>query len=453
MGSDLVGKAMSRLAAACMVAFAVLSLTAGQAAAVPAFAIQTGEPCQACHVGGFGPQLTPFGRDFKLKGYTLRSNSFNVPLSAMAVASYLRTTQSQTPPPRDFAANDNVALDQISVFFAGGFGSHVGAFVQATYDGIARAFTWDNLDVRATTTASVGKTDMIVGVSLNNSPTVQDAWNTLPAWGYPYTSSTLAPSPAASPLLNGAFAQTSLGLTGYAWINDEVYLEGGGYWSPSASLLTHLGADPTSPGSIRGLAPYARLAFQHDAGPGTVEVGAFGMQSAIYPGLDQSAGVADQYSDLGVDGSYIADLGNGDTVTLNTRYTHEQQNLKASCALGGGGPGCASASLTDIRADASYYLRNRIGFTVEGFDTTGSANPYAYAANRTLKPDSAGVMLQVDGTPFGAGKSPLGPRFNTRIGLQYTAYTMFDGAARNYDGLGHDAADNNTLRVFAWVAY
>ena len=30
------------------------------AKAVPAFTDQTGQPCQTCHVGGFGPQLTPF---------------------------------------------------------------------------------------------------------------------------------------------------------------------------------------------------------------------------------------------------------------------------------------------------------------------------------------------------------------------------------------------------------
>jgi mono/diheme cytochrome c family protein len=38
------------------------------AQAVPAFAQQTGRNCAACHVGGFGPQLTPFGREFKLGG-------------------------------------------------------------------------------------------------------------------------------------------------------------------------------------------------------------------------------------------------------------------------------------------------------------------------------------------------------------------------------------------------
>jgi len=45
---------------------------------VPAFAAQTGLACQACHVGGFGPQLTPFGRQFKINGYTQRTASFNV---------------------------------------------------------------------------------------------------------------------------------------------------------------------------------------------------------------------------------------------------------------------------------------------------------------------------------------------------------------------------------------
>jgi hypothetical protein len=30
---------------------------------------QTGQPCSARHVGAFGPQLTPFGRAFKIGDY------------------------------------------------------------------------------------------------------------------------------------------------------------------------------------------------------------------------------------------------------------------------------------------------------------------------------------------------------------------------------------------------
>jgi hypothetical protein len=48
----------------------ILSWPYRAAHAVPAFAVQTGQPCTACHIGAFGPQLTPFGRAFKIGGYT-----------------------------------------------------------------------------------------------------------------------------------------------------------------------------------------------------------------------------------------------------------------------------------------------------------------------------------------------------------------------------------------------
>jgi hypothetical protein len=42
---------------------------AGPAEAVPSFARQTGQECPACHVSW--PELTPYGRYFKLTGYTI----------------------------------------------------------------------------------------------------------------------------------------------------------------------------------------------------------------------------------------------------------------------------------------------------------------------------------------------------------------------------------------------
>ena len=35
------------------------------------------------------------------------------------------------------------------LFLAGGLGSHLGGFAQTTYDGIAKTWSWDNLDLRA----------------------------------------------------------------------------------------------------------------------------------------------------------------------------------------------------------------------------------------------------------------------------------------------------------------
>jgi hypothetical protein len=421
------------------------------AQALPAYAAQTGQPCQMCHVGGFGPQLTPYGRNFKLHGYTQRKGGFTLPFSAMAVASYLHTAEDQTPP-RHYAPNDNWTIDEIAVFLAGGFGKHLGAFVEATYDGIARAFTWDNLDVRAVTDAKVGRHDVTLGTSVNNNPTLSDPWNSLAAWGFPYTDSGLAPSPSAAPLLNGAFAQTALGATAYAWIDNAFYLEGGAYGSPGATALTRLGADPTSPGDLDGLAPYGRVAYQRKLGGGTAEVGGFVMHAHVHPGRDRTTGLTDAYTDWGFDGSWQKPLANGDVLSFNARYTREQQTLAASCALAGGDESCLANHLDDFRADASYYWRNKVGATVQAFNTWGDANPFIYPDNRTFRPDSTGVMFQLDGTPFGGRPQPA-RRANLRVGLQYILYTRFNGAGTNFDGLGAKASGNNSLRLFTWLAF
>jgi hypothetical protein len=440
------------LTSAILLCMSLALLVATPARAVPAFAVQTGQPCQACHVGGFGPQLTPFGRNFKIHGFTPRTTPFSIPFSAMAIASYLETAKDQTPPPAHAAANANAEIDQLSVFLAGGFGANFGAFVQATYDGVAKAFTWDNLDVRATTPIQVKDIDAVLGVSLNNSPTLTDPWNTLPAWGFPYTGSSLATTPGASPLFNGALAQTTLGVTGYAWIQNAIYLEAGAYGSPGASTLTHLGADPTSPGDLEGLAPYGRIAYQADVAGGTAHAGAFALDARLHPGLDRTSGRTDRFTDLGFDGSYQKTWDSGDVVSFNARYLHEQQALNASCILIAAGANCVRNELVDLRADASYYWRDKIGGTVQLFNTTGGANPFIFPDNRTSRPDSSGATLQLDGTPFGDAAQPS-RRLNIRVGAQYTLYTRFNGSTNNFDRAGAKASDNNTFRLFTWLAF
>src|SRR5450631_3008222 len=83
----------------------VLALYASAAQAVPSFARQTGMACAACHT--VYPELTPFGREFKLNGYvtdnlkqvtgidvennqTLSLNSIP-PLSVMVQVTYTHT--------------------------------------------------------------------------------------------------------------------------------------------------------------------------------------------------------------------------------------------------------------------------------------------------------------------------------------------------------------------------
>lgn len=455
-------KLMGRLLAGSGLLFVAIAFTAHRpASAVPAFAVQTGQQCAACHVGGFGPQLTKFGREFKLGGYTLRAKDFNVPLSAMAVASYVHTKRAQEEPPtEDSKRNNNLSFDEGSIFLAGGIGSHLGGFAQVTYSGADEAWAWDNLDLRAVGTGKIGGKDLVYGLTLNNNPTIQDSWNTLPGWGYPYTDSDYAPGPSASPLLSGGLGQAALGLSAYAWLDSKLYVEAGGYSTPSRGTLKWLGADPDDPGDIHGIAPYGRMAFQTEAGGGTFEAGAFALKASLYPGRDRSSGFTDRFTDLGVDASWIKPL-KSDTLTVNARYTHEKRKLEATCALGMADGSiepmplseCADDTLNEVRGDVSYYWRNTIGGTVSAFSLTGSSNPVIYADNRTFRPNSSGLQFQLDGTPFGRSGSPLGPRFNMRVGVQYTIYSGFDGAHRDFDGTGRNASDNNTLRVFTWVAF
>ncbi len=431
---------------------AFFSVAPAPARAVPAFAAQTGQPCSACHIGGFGPALTPYGRDFKLKGYTARAVKWNVPLSIMVISSYVHTKAAQSGGAAPgYGENDNFSLDQVGLFLAGGVGQHLGGLVQGTYDGVGKAWSWDNADLRAVVQTTVGGADVVFGTSLNNNPTVQDVWNTLPAWGYPYTGTALAPHPAAAPLLSGGFAQRVIGLSGYAWINSRVYLEGGAYGSLHRRALNDLGIDPTSPGNIEDLAPYGRIAFEHPFGSATVQVGAFGMQAHLHPGLDTTTNTTDRYTDLGLDASYQRVRANSDVVAANARYIHEAQSLYASYLLGN--VDHPDNTLEDVRFDIAYYFRNRFGGTFGLFDTFGSADPLLYANNLGFKPNSSGATLQIDGTLYPNGGSPLGKRFNLRAGIQFTAYNKFDGGRTNFDGSGRNASDNNTTRIFLWLAY
>jgi hypothetical protein len=108
-----------------------LLLRASPAEALPSFATQTGLPCTSCHVVGFGPALTAYGRQFKLNGYTFGGGSSFMPLAAFVQLGFTHTaTEQPAPPAPGFGADNDFSLDQVSAFYGGRIAPNVGAFVQ-----------------------------------------------------------------------------------------------------------------------------------------------------------------------------------------------------------------------------------------------------------------------------------------------------------------------------------
>ncbi|MGH8316703.1 MAG: hypothetical protein ACREUL_01845 [Steroidobacteraceae bacterium] len=231
-----------RLEARMMAAAALAIVLAPAAQAVPSFARQTGMACAACHT--VFPELTPFGRMFKANGYTL-SNLQQVQavnsrsqemlelaktpaLSIMMQASYTelkkRLPDQSNPAAPGLTQSGTAGFpQQLSLFYAGEIAPHFGAMAQLTYANDSGTIGIDNTDLRFADMSTLpGKKTLIYGISLNNNPTVEDLWNSTPAWGFPYAASNANVSPLAATEIDGTLAQDIAGISAYAFWNESL---------------------------------------------------------------------------------------------------------------------------------------------------------------------------------------------------------------------------------------
>ena len=428
---------LSRKLQAVVIALAIF-FQSHTAHAMPSFARQTGMECSACHSGSFGPQLTELGRQFKLGGYTMGGVGDRLKkFSAMVYGGFEHTNDTQG------GVNNHWTVDQASVFYAGALSEHAGVMAQATYGGPDDSYAWDNVDLRYANTATVARKNLAYGVTLNNNPSVQDLWQTTPAWKFPYLGSSIAPGPAAEPYMSG-LAQTVGGLGVYGMFDGLLYTEVSGYTNMGDRLQRHLGIqDPDAADHLDGIAPYWRVALQHDFPHGQyASIGTFGMDSKRYPGNDKSQG-HDTIVDTALDATYQVTLGDHN-ISAYGSVLHENQRLGASQALGNSTN--SGNSLNFYNATASYYYKNSYGITLNRFVVNGSTDAALYAANPVARPNSAGWTTQLDFTPFGTGKSFGYPNLNARFFVQYTAYDALDGTKTG-------AAGNNTVFTGVWFAF
>ena len=423
------------------------------AQAVPSFARQTGLACSSCHT--VFPELTSFGRNFKLHGYTLtgiktikaastradsalRLNSIP-PLSAMLQVSFthVKNTPSGTQ-------NEDVQFPQeFSLFYAGAISEHAGSFAQLTYEQATGSFGWDNTDIRYA--KELPDSNLVYGLTLNNSPTVQDLWNSTPTWGYPWSEpGDAAPAgPSVQPFIGSEdfVALNSGGLGLYGMWNNSLYAELTLYRSAHVGTAAPNG---TSVQTITKVAPYWRLAWQHAMDNGdSLMVGTYGMWAKFHPnGVN---GPDDRYIDTAVDTQYEHAFSSGDTLSVHASYTHEDQDINSTAGIG-------SLSFNSAKVDGTYHLGSHATTTLAYFNTWGDKD--AYYANYVngdgdpLNPTGSGAgKFDPDSSGWVAQASYL-PWENTKLTAQYTAFSKLDGSSKS-----KDTTDNNTFYLLAWFVF
>ncbi|WP_317201754.1 cytochrome C [Janthinobacterium sp.] len=452
--------ALSRALPACVLALAAL-LPLG-AHALPAFARQTGQHCVACHAGGQFPELTPYGRLFKLTGYTLGERAA-VPLAVMAVASYSKTrnTVSDTPSV-DFAKDAALLFQTGSVFLAGEITERVGVFAQVTYDNYAsqdpNTLDWaghshsDNIDLRYADRLSGPGRDLIYGFSLNNNPSVADVWNTVPAWQQ-YVPTNFGFTGAAAAPMMAQLGQQVAGVGAYAFWNGALYVEVAGYQA-ARGALSLLASGNDIGNRLRGVNPYARLALSREWGAHNAMLGVFAMNARVYPDPGNPSGPTTSYHDRGIDAQYQYLL-EPHTATAQLSYVRERIGGADASGLAD----AAALDLAQFRAKASYIHGARYGAGLSYFRTSGSSDATLYPG---LLDDGSGKLAPIPiggsaaNNPDTRGWTPelfWIPRQNVRVGLQYFMFERYNGRRSNYDGAGRNASDNNTLFAYVWAAY
>lgn len=422
---------------------------------VPSFSRQTGLACSVCHYQF--PQLTPFGRLFKLNGYTLTMlptigqlgdttaghESLKLasvpPLAAMVVTGLTQTSRAQPG-----TQNGTVAFpQQLSLFIAGEITPHVGIFTQFTYASADGSIGIDNVDLRWAKHSSVSNRDLLFGFTLHNNPTVQDIWNTAPAWSFPYMSSDVAPSPSASTLIDGGLGQQVAGLGAYSLYDNTLYTELTAYRSAPQGVQGAL--DATATNVTKGVIPYWRVALQHTWDNTYGMIGTYGFAARMYP--TGVTGPTNDYTDAAID-AQVEHHSNAGMWIGHAAFIHERQTFSAFTAATPAEATSLQQNLSTFRTNLTFEPSLHYALSAGYFQTTGTSDALIFApapltGSRTGSPNSRGEI----------GELAVNPWQNTRFGLQYVAYSLFNGASVNYDNSGRKASDNNTLFAYLWVAF
>lgn len=431
---------------------------ATDAGAIPSMARQTGYTCAQCHT--VFPELTPFGRQFKLGGYTDTSSTWDekraverLPLSAGLQVSRTstRSTSAGGTVPEDFPQDRKIIAQTVAGYWGGRVMNNVGALVQYNYDGIEKRWGMEMFDLRYANSRSFAGKELAWGITLNNSPTVSDIYNSTPSWGFPHTDTAARQMPAAT-LVDMTLASKVAGIGVYGMWDELLYVEVANYRSArsGASRLLSAGqpwnSDELAGSVVRGNSPYWRIALQTESRPHSFAVGAYGLSAKVWQDVNNPSLGSNRFRDIAVDANYQYAAGNH-IGSARATLIREKQTF-SDAVLGVGGASNPSDTLKTFRVDTHYYYRRKWGGGVQYFRTTGSIDNLRYNSGDALlgstsgSPNSKGWITELNWLP----------RENIKLGVRYTAYLQFNGARTAYTP-GRNASDNNSLYLYGWLLF
>lgn len=444
---------IGRFVTAAGVAAMIALLTPAPSHAVPSFARQMGMGCSGCHT--VFPELNSFGRQFKLRGFTLgnalddKKFPLNLPLSAAVVVSRNSTSNTNTPGAMaaDFPRDGQTLLQTAGLYYGGRIAGNSGALVQYNYDGIEHTTKIEMADIRYANSTTLGKDkELIYGVTLNNNPTLSDIFNSTPMWSFPHLMSDVAVMPNAATLVDNSLLAQVGGVGVYGYWNSLLYGEVAVYRKATKGLFRPFSSGVNITNVVDGNVPYWRLALQRESGPHDFMVGTYGMMADVFPDPTLPSGATDRFKNLALDGEYHYNAGDH-IVSAHVTRIRERQDWNASFPLGM--TSNSSATLNTFRADVHYFYKRQWGGGIQYFSTWGDADAMRYNTGQAVMGSATGSP-NTTGWMFDLNYLPLQ---NIKFGVRYTRYDKFNGDSTNYDGMGRNARDNNTLFLYGWFMF
>ncbi len=441
-----------RLILSCLVTLAG-ALTSWSASALPSMARQTGSPCSQCHT--VFPELTPYGRQFKLGAFSATSSNWaqkealsRIPLSAAVQLSRTKTRDANAAmgdgDENPFENDGRAIVQTVAGYYGGRIANNMGALVQGNYEGAERRWAIEMADIRYARDTLVGTRELTYGVTLNNTPTVTDIYNSTPSWRFPHTES-LSPVMPARTLVDMSLASQVAGVSTYAMWDSSIYAEVGLYGAANKGALRIFSAGVPKETILSGGAPYWRLAYQNELDNLSYSVGTYGMSARVRVDNNDSGAGSDRLTDYGVDGN-LQWIEGRHAFSLRANWIGERQSRSASQAAGRSSGN--ELQLRTLNLDAHYYWQRKYGGGLGLFSVQGTDDALRYNTGDPINgsslgsPKASGYLVEVNYLPIE----------NVKAALRYTGYTKFGGTRGEYSP-GREAKSNDTLYLLVWALF